>query len=85
MAISAPEKPRWTLIGLRTNRSGNQENNAAIVDHYNVTNLQVWLNHSKYPSVDMARDFDILNLCFERFMTLPKGSAWCLIVLLNVS
>ena len=27
----------------------------------------------------------ILNLCFVRFMSLPKGSAWCLIILLNVS
>ena len=38
-------------------KSGNQENNAALFDHYNLTNMQVWLNHARYPSVDMATDF----------------------------
>ena len=32
--------------------------NAAVLDHYNLTNMQVWLNHSRYPSLDMATDFD---------------------------
>ena len=54
---SAPEKPRWVLVGLQTNTSGNQENNAALFDRCNLTNMQVWLNHSRYPSVDMATDF----------------------------
>ena len=54
---SAPEKTRWVLVGLQTNKSGIQENNAAIIDHCNLTNMQVWLNHSRYPSVDMATDF----------------------------
>ena len=30
---SAPEKPRWVLVGLETDKSGNQENNAALFDH----------------------------------------------------
>ena len=55
---SAPEKPRWVLVGLQTDKSGNQENNAALFNHCNFTNMQVWLNHSRYPSVDMATDFD---------------------------
>ena len=54
---SAPEKSRWVLIGLQTNKSGNQENNAALFDHCNITNMQLWLNHSRYPSVDMPTDF----------------------------
>ena len=54
---SAPEKPRWVLFGLQTNKSGNQENNAAVFDHCNLANMQVWLNHSRYPSVDMATEF----------------------------
>ena len=53
----APEIPRLVLVGLQTNKSGSQENNAAVFDHCNLTNMQVWLNHSKYPSVDMATDF----------------------------
>ena len=28
----APEKPGWVLVGLQTDKSGNQENNAAIFD-----------------------------------------------------
>ena len=53
---SAPEKPRWVLVGLQTDK-GNQENNAAIFYHCNLTNMQVWLNHSRHPYVDMATDF----------------------------
>ena len=54
---SAPEKPRWVLVGLQTDKSGNQANNAVIFNHCNLRNIQVWLNHSRYPSVDMATDF----------------------------
>ena len=50
---SAPEKPRWVLIGLQTDKSGSQVGNAALFDHCNFTNMQVLLNHSRYPSVDM--------------------------------
>ena len=50
---SAPEKPRWVLIGLQTDKSGSQVRNAALFDHCNLTNMQVMLNHSRYPSVDM--------------------------------
>ena len=45
------------LVRLQTNKSGNQENNAALFHYCNLTNMQVWLNHSRYPSVDMATDF----------------------------
>ena len=38
-------------------KSGNQENNTTIFNHCNLTNMQVGLNHSRYPSVDMATDF----------------------------
>ena len=53
---SEQEKPRWVLVGLQPDKSGNQGNNAAIFDHCSVTNMQVSLN-SRYPSVDMATDF----------------------------
>ena len=53
---SAPENPRWVLVGLQTDKSGNQENNTANFNHCNLTNMQVWLNHSRYPSADMATD-----------------------------
>ena len=53
---SAPEKPRWVLVDLQADKIDNQENNAAIFDHCNLTK-QVWLNHSRYPSVDIATYF----------------------------
>ena len=40
---SAPEKPRWVLVGFQTDKSGNQERNAAIFDHCNLTSMQVCL------------------------------------------
>ena len=54
---SAPENPRWVLIGLQTDKSGSQVRNAALFDYCNLTNMQVVLNHSRYPSVDMPTDF----------------------------
>ena len=51
---SAPEKPRF---GLQTDKSGSQVRNAVMFDHCNLTNMQVWLNHSRYPSVGMTTDF----------------------------
>ena len=54
---SAPEKPRWVLIGLQTDKSGSQVRNAALFDHSNLTNMQVTLHHSRYPSVNMPTDF----------------------------
>ena len=60
---------------------------AAVADHCNLTNMQVWLNHSRYPSVDMAIDFakeqyagvyksfcDFVNRCYGTD-TLLTGSA----------
>ena len=54
---STPEKLRWVLIGLQTDKSGSLVRNAALFDHCNLTNMQVWLNHSRYPSLDMPTDF----------------------------
>ena len=45
------------LIGLQTGKSGDQQQNPALLDHCNVTNMQVLLNHTRYPSVDMLPDF----------------------------
>ena len=54
---SASEKLRWVLIGLQPDKSGSQVRNAALIDHCNLTNMQVVLNHSRYHSVDMPTDF----------------------------
>ena len=54
---TAPEKPRWIIVGLQTNKSGNQEQNAAIFDHCNVSNMSVVLNNIKYPLLDANANF----------------------------
>ena len=54
---SAPENLDGCWLDCKRTKVGNQENNAALFDHCNLTNLQLWLNHSRYPSVDMATDF----------------------------
>ena len=54
---SAPEKPRWVLIGLQTGKSSSQVGNAVLFDHCNLTNMQVMMNHSRYPSVDLPTYF----------------------------
>ena len=46
---SAPEKPQWVLVGLQMNKSGIQEDNTAVFDHCNLTNMQVWMNYYRYP------------------------------------
>ena len=54
---SAPGEPRWVLVGMQTDKGDSQVRNAGIFYHCNITNMQVWLNHSRYPSLDMATDF----------------------------
>ena len=51
---STPEKLRWILVGLQTDKSGNQENNAALFDHCKLTNMQVWFFDfaSRYNGID---------------------------------
>ena len=54
---TAPEKPRFVIVGLQTDKSGNQTKNAALFDHCNVTNMNVVLNSTKYPPLDVNANF----------------------------
>jgi hypothetical protein len=54
---TAPEQPRYVVVGLQTDKFGNQERNAALFDHCNVTNMSVVLNSTKYPSLDANANF----------------------------
>ena len=54
---TAPEKPRYILIALQEEKSDNQEKNASIFDHLNVTQMSVKLNDTKYPARDVTADF----------------------------
>jgi len=54
---TAPEKPRFIIVGIQTNKSSNQTRNAALFDHANVTNMSVMLNNDKYPNLNADADF----------------------------
>ena len=54
---TAPEKPRYIIVGIQTDKSGNQEHNAALFDHVNVTNMSVVLNNEKYPNLNANTNF----------------------------
>ena len=56
---TAPEKPRYIIIGLQTDKSGDQKNNAALFDHCSVTNMKVRLNSTEYPGCDVNANFKI--------------------------
>lgn len=51
------ERPRFVIIGLQTNKSDNQVQNAALFDHVNVRRMRVLLNSTEYPAVDVLSDF----------------------------
>ena len=61
---NAPEKPRWTILGFQTEKSGDQTKNLAVFDHVNVTNMYVMLNSTRYPAVDYNLSF--ANQVFSR-------------------
>ena len=53
---TAPKKPRHVLIAFPSNRSGNQDNNPSIFDHFSATEVSVVLNDTKYPARDVIAD-----------------------------
>ena len=55
---SAPEKPRHLLIAFQTDRSGNQEKNPSLFDHVHVSQINVVLNNTRYPALDVIVDFE---------------------------
>lgn len=54
---TAPEKPRYLIIGIQTDKSGSQNKNPALFDHNNVTNMCVRLNSVKYQPLDVNANF----------------------------
>uniref|UniRef100_A0ABD2WGN1 Double jelly roll-like domain-containing protein n=1 Tax=Trichogramma kaykai TaxID=54128 RepID=A0ABD2WGN1_9HYME len=43
------EKPRFVILGFQTNRKAIRENDASLFDHYNLTNVKLFLNSQYYP------------------------------------
>ena len=54
---SAPEKPRHILIAFQTDRISNQEKNPSLFDYVDVSQVNVILNDTRYPSRDVIADF----------------------------
>ena len=49
---SSPEVPRFIIVGLQTNKIGNQKQNPSIFDNIDVRNIYVMLNSTRYPTAD---------------------------------
>ncbi|XP_060077581.1 uncharacterized protein LOC132557111 [Ylistrum balloti] len=48
---SAPERPRYVIVGFQTDKDGDQEQNPSIFDNVNVRNIFVMLDSARYPAV----------------------------------
>ena len=67
---TAPEKPRYVIVGLQSDKSGSQDKNAALFDNCKVTNMSVVLNSTKYPPLDANANFDKYKFIqFYKYMT----------------
>ena len=67
---TAPEKPRYLLLAIQMDESGNQDHNASMFDHGNVVNTSVVLNSIKYPSLDANANFTKYQFAqFYKYMT----------------
>ena len=54
---TAPEKPRYVIVGIQAAKSDNQVHNASLFDHSSVKNMSVVLNSTKYPPLDANANF----------------------------
>ena len=54
---TAPEKPRYIIIGIQQDKSGNQEANAALFDTCHVSKMSIVMNDSEYPALDANTKF----------------------------
>lgn len=58
---TAPEKPCYIIIAMQTGKADNQVTNPAIFDHCNVKQMNVVLNTTRYPEMDMPTNFTTLQ------------------------
>ena len=54
---TAPEKPRYILIGFQQDKSGDQEKNPALFDHINTIRMSVVMNDTGYPPLGVNANF----------------------------
>ena len=61
---TAPEKPRFIIVGFQIAQDGDQTKNPSTFDHVNLKNVCITLNSYRYPTVDYILSFD--NHTFSR-------------------
>ena len=54
---TAPEKPRFIIVGFQTAKDGDQTKNPLSFDHVNLRNAYVMLKSDRYPAVDYNLSF----------------------------
>ena len=54
---TAPEKPRFIIVGFQTAKDGDQTKNPSTFDHGNPNNAYITLNSDRYPAVDYNLSF----------------------------
>ena len=55
--MTAPEKPRFIIVGFQTAKDGDQTKNPSTFDSANLRNAYVMLNSDRYPAVDYNLSF----------------------------
>ena len=63
---TAPEKPRFIIVGFQTAKDGDQTKNPSTFDHVNLQNAYVTLNSDRYTAVNYNLSFE--NQTFFRCM-----------------
>ena len=61
---TAPEKPRFIIVGFQTSKDDDQTKNPSTFDHLNLKNAYVTLYSDRYPAVDYNLSFS--NQKFSR-------------------
>ena len=62
-AKTAPEVPRFMIVGFQTGKNNNQEANPAVFDHVNVKGIHCTVNSIRYPKVDYKISFPRFQFC----------------------
>ena len=50
--MTAPEKPRFIIVGFQAAKDGDETKNPSTFDHVNLRIAYVMLNSDRYPAVD---------------------------------
>ena len=52
-----PEKPRYIIIGIRKDKSADQEKNPPLFDHVDVAKMSMVMNDTEYPALNINTNF----------------------------